>query len=62
MCKTFFCFEVIFNVFIQTKMFSFVVLFKNVYYLFNKALHTCFPRFDRHLLTLEGDKNVFHSV
>ena len=47
---------------LQTKMFSFVVLLKNAYYLFDKALHTCFPRFERHLLAMEGDKNVFHSV
>ena len=46
---------------LQTKIFSFVVLLIIFYYLFDKALHTCLPRFERHLLALEGDKNVFHS-
>jgi hypothetical protein len=32
--------------FLQTKMLSFVVLLITVYYLFDRALYTCLPRFE----------------
>ena len=35
-----------FNVFFTTKMLSFVILLIIVYYLFDKALHTCLPRLE----------------
>jgi hypothetical protein len=37
-------FEIIYS--LQTKMLSFVVILITVYYMFDRALHTCLPRFE----------------